>query len=135
MSMTNYITDALLNYLFRGISYTPGSVVYVGLSTALIDETGVVSEPSEGGYVRQPITSGSSSWTAPGSVHYITNSTVIDFPESTASWGTIKAIFLADDAAIGGGNVLYFDNLDSFIPIGPSTKVTISAGKLKVEGN
>jgi len=133
MSMTNYITDALLNYLFRGISYTPGSVVYVGLSTALIDETGVVSEPSEGGYVRQPITSGSSSWTAPGSVHYITNSTVIDFPESTASWGTIKAIFLAN--ASTSGSVLYFDNLDSFIPVGPSTKVTISAGKLKVEGN
>jgi len=131
--MTNYITDALLNYLFRGISYTPGSVVYVGLSTALIDETGVVSEPSEGGYVRQPITSGSSSWTAPGSVHYITNSTVIDFPESTASWGTIKAIFLAN--ASTSGSVLYFDNLDSFIPVGPSTKVTISAGKLKVEGN
>lgn len=133
MSMTNYITDALLNYLFRGISYTPESVVYVGLSTALIDETGVVSEPSGGGYVRQPITSGSSSWTAPGSVHYITNSTVIDFPESTASWGTIKAIFLAN--ASTSGSVLYFDNLDSFIPVGPSTKVTISAGKLKVEGN
>jgi len=134
MSMTNYITDALLNYLFRGITYTPGSVVYVGLSTTLIDETGAVSEPSGGGYVRQPITSGSG-WNAPTGVHYITNSTVINFPESTASWGTIKAIFLADNAAIGGGNVLYFDNLDSFIPVGPSTKVTISAGKLKVEGN
>jgi len=133
MSMTNYITDALLNYLFRASSFTPASTFYVGLSTTLIDETGVVSEPSGGQYARQPITRASASWTDPGSVHYITNSTVINFPESTASWGTIKAIFLAD--ASTSGSVLYFDNLDSFIPVGPSTKVTISAGKLKVEGN
>ena len=133
MSMTNYITDALLNYLFRASSFTPASTFYVGLSTTLIDEAGVVSEPSGGAYARQPITRASASWTAPGSVHYITNSTVIDFPESTASWGTIKAIFLAN--ASTSGSVLYFDNLDSFIPVGPSTKVTISAGKLKVEGN
>jgi len=133
MSMTNYITDALLNYLFRASSFTPASTFYVGLSTTLIDETGAVSEPSGGAYTRQPITRASASWTAPGSVHYITNSTVIDFPESTASWGTIKAIFLAN--ASTSGSVLYFDNLDSFIPVGPSTKVTISAGKLKVEGN
>jgi len=132
MSMTNYITDALLNYLFRGITYTPGSVVYVGLSTTLIDETGAVSEPSGGGYVRQPITSGSG-WNAPTGVHYITNAVVVNFPESLTSWGTIKAIFLAN--ASTSGSVLYFDNLDSFIPVGPSTKVTISAGKLKVEGN
>lgn len=135
MSMTNYITDALLNYLFRASSFTPASTFYVGLSTTLIDETGAVSEPSGGAYARQSITRASASWTDPASVHYITNSTVINFPESTASWGTIKAIFLADNAAVGGGNVLYFDNLDSFIPVGPSTKVTISAGKLKVEGN
>jgi hypothetical protein len=131
--MTNNITDALLNYLFRGVSYTPGSVVYVGLSTALIDETGAVSEPSGGAYARQSITRASASWTDPASVHYITNSTAINFPESTASWGTIKAIFLA--SASTSGSILYFDNLDSFIPVGPSTKVTISAGKLKVEGN
>jgi hypothetical protein len=133
MSMTNYITDALLNYLFRASSFTPDSTFYVGLSTTLIDETGVVSEPSGGQYARQPITRASASWTDPASVHYITNSTVINFPESTASWGTIKAIFLAN--ASTSGSVLYFDNLDSFIPVGPSTKVTISAGKLKVEGN
>ncbi len=132
MSMTNNITDALLNYLFRGITYTPGSVVYVGLSTTLIDETGAVSEPSGGGYVRQPITSGSG-WNAPTGVHYITNAVVVNFPESLTSWGTIKAIFLA--SASTSGSILYFDNLDSFIPVGPSTKVTISAGKLKVKGN
>ena len=132
MSMTNKITDALLNYLFRGITYTPGSVVYVGLSTTLIDETGAVSEPSGAEYARQPIVSGSG-WSSPAGVHYITNAVVVNFPESTASWGTIKAIFLA--SASTSGSILYFDNLDSFIPVGPGTRVTISAGKLKVEGN
>jgi len=106
--MSNYMATAMLNMLFRGVSYTQPTI-YIGLATAAIAETdtgSTVSEPSGGAYARQAV----SGWIADDSNGQgVKNSATVTFAEESAASGgeDIYGVFAAD--ALTGGNILYYD--------------------------
>jgi hypothetical protein len=96
--MTNYLRDALLNAVYRGITYTSPTNVFLALWIGDPTATGIGgAEVSTAGtaYVRQQITFG-----APAG-NIIANSAQIDFPDATAAYGTVDYAQIMDLAALG----------------------------------
>lgn len=129
MNITNYERNRLVDHSFGGVSASPVANWYIGLSTTVIDETGnTVTEPSSGdGYARKAIPNDKSNWTTSAS-GVVTNASAIVLDESTASWGTIVSIFLAD--SLTGGNVCYFQTASPTFPVVASTEITFEAGTI-----
>lgn len=86
---------------------------YVGLSTSTPDESsGGVTEPSNGGYIRQTLTA--ATWTAatsgnPSSTSY---GGAISFPQATGGWGTVTHFLLYSVKTQATGLVQFWGTLD-----------------------
>ena len=99
-SFSDYLEDKVLKHVFTNTSYTPAATLYVGLFTAAPTDAGGGTEVSGGSYARQ-----SMAFTVSGSNPTLaTNSSAVEFPTATASWGTIVAAAVFD--ASTSGNML-----------------------------
>lgn len=104
MSLSNYAENLVLNWLLTSASATRPSSFYVALSTADPTEDGsAIAEPADT-YARQ-----SATFTVTG--NQAVNASNIEFPEATASWGTITHYALFDAAS--GGNMLMHGALNT----------------------
>lgn len=124
-AMSDYLENKLIDFVFRGQTYTPPTNTWIGLLTANTNlqdaNTGSnVVEVSGGGYARvaYPSTllnwSGTQSSTAntvsSGTTGTTYNLSPITFPSPVgADWGVIKAFGMFD--AVSGGNMLFYGNL------------------------
>jgi hypothetical protein len=97
--MSNFLENALINATLRATTYTSPATVYVSLWTTDPTDAGSGTEVSGGSYARTSVTFG-----APSN-GVTTNSAAVEFPQATASWGTV-AYFGINDASTGG-NLLY----------------------------
>jgi len=99
--MSNFLENALINATLRATTYTSPATVYVSLWTTDPTDAGSGTEVSTVGtsYARTAVTFG-----APSN-GVTTNSAAVEFPQATASWGTV-AYFGINDASTGG-NLLY----------------------------
>ena len=102
--MSNYLENALINGTLRGTTYTAPTTVYVALYTTDPTDADTGTEVSGGSYARQAVTFG-----APSNGVSV-NSAAVEFPQATASWGTIGWVGLRD--ASTGGNLLYHTAVD-----------------------
>jgi hypothetical protein len=82
------------------------------------------TEVSGNGYARQSVT-----FSAPSN-GATSNSSAVEFPQATGSWGTVAYIGLRD--ASSGGNLLYHTALDASKTIATGDVFRISAGSLTV---
>lgn len=121
---SNYLEDALINATLRNTSYTSPATVYVGLYTTDPTDANTGTEVSGGSYARTAVTFGAPS----GGV--TTNSAAVEFPQATASWGTIGWIGILD--ASTSGNLLYHTALDTSKTIDNGDIFKISTGSLSV---
>ena len=108
--------------------------MYFGLSTTLVttSSTGAtVSEPAGGSYVRKSFVNNDTNWdtSVAGTLH---NDVALTFIESTASWGIILSIFIADTGSTGTGNIWWFDTLSPSIIVGDNTILTWPIGSIIV---
>jgi hypothetical protein len=122
--MSNYLENALINATLRNTSYTSPSVVYVGLYTSDPTDADTGTEVTGGSYARQSVTFG-----APSN-GVSTNSAAIEFPQATATWGTVGWIGIED--AVSGGNLLYHTALDTSKTIENGDIFKIAIGSLSV---
>ena len=124
----DYLEDEILDHIFGKGAYTPPTI-YVALSTADPGDDGsTMAEPSAGAYARVQ-TSGSDWNTASGGA--TSNANAIEFPESTASWGTVTHFALYDAAT--DGNFLGYGTLTTARAITAAGIVArFSAGELDV---
>jgi hypothetical protein len=110
-SATTYTINNILNFAFGSKPYSPDNAgeIYFGLSTTLIDETGLatVTEPLVGSYARVAADNDKTTWTTSSAASGVDNSITIDFPASTASWGIVLSLFIADSGTTGAGNILW----------------------------
>ncbi len=113
----NFLGIALLNQVF-----TPPAQVWVALFTVTPTPSTSGTEVSGGGYGRQIVT-----FTSPAGGQ-TQNTADIFFPIATAPWGTIVAFALFD--ASGGGNMLYFGNLNTFRSIMTNDQLKFPSGQL-----
>lgn len=122
--MSNYLENALCDHIFRNISYTSPTTVYIALykSDPTDADTGI--EVEGGSYARQPVT-----FNAP-SDGTVTNSVDISFPVATADWGTITHVGLRDASV--AGNLLFYGPLTVSKTISAGDQFRILAGNLSV---
>lgn len=108
MAISYLQANKMLDRNFGNVADTVPTTLYLGLSTTAINPDGTgTTEPSGGGYSRIAVPNNKSTWSN-ASNGILNNLIELSFTESTASWGTISHVFLAD--AIGG-NPIYFDAL------------------------
>jgi len=119
--MSNYLENALINVTLRNTAYTTPTTVYLALYTSDPTDADTGTEVSGGSYARQSITFG-----APSN-GVSTNSAAIEFPQCTASWGTVTHVGIRD--ASTAGNLLYHTPLDASktIDSGDIFKIAISS--------
>ena len=91
-----------------------------------------MTEPSGGSYARSASYSNDGDgsplqWTV-SSGGSLSNTDAVSFTKSTASWGTIQAIFVAD--ASTNGNILWFANLSPVLAVPNNTTVTFDANSI-----
>ena len=122
--MSNYLENALINATLRNTSYTSPTTVYIGLYTSDPTDADTGTEVSGGSYARTAVTFG-----APSNGASL-NDAAVEFPQATASWGTVAYIGILD--ASTSGNLLYHTILDSSKTIETGDIFKISVGSLSV---
>ena len=124
-SMSNYLENALLNAVLRGVAYTSPAKVYLALYTSDPTDADTGTEVSGGSYARQEV-----AFSAPtdGSA---SNSAEIKFPVCTADWGTVTHVGVRD--ASPGGNLLYHAAADPAKPYDAADQFVMGAGTLTLQ--
>jgi hypothetical protein len=119
-ALSNYLENKLIDWFFRGQSFTPPADQYFGLVTVQEDDTdGVGTEVTGGSYARVEVESSLANWAGTQSAGSTTassgtsgttsNNGAITFPAPTADWGSIVGVAVYD--AISSGNLLYWNPL------------------------
>lgn len=88
---TNAFEELIGDHLLRTATWSKPTTIYVGLFTTMPAEDGTGGvEVSGGSYARVQCGPGDSYWTGPtGGNGQYSNTDVIQFPEPSATWGTI----------------------------------------------
>jgi len=109
-AFSDYLENKILDHVLnngRALSFTPPSTLYIALFTSdggLEDNTeGSQEEVSGGAYARQAL-DGSANYFTVAAAGATSNYGDIDFPVSTADWGTITHMAIMD--GLTSGNVL-----------------------------
>mgnify|MGYP007090087146 CR=1 FL=1 len=121
---TNYLEDKLLDHVLRNVSYTSPTTSYVGLFTAAPTDTLSGTEVSGGSYARQVLS------VTTASEGIVTSSGDVNFPQATASWGTVSHVGVFD--ALSSGNLLMYTPLTTSKTIESGDILKISSGNLSV---
>lgn len=123
MSFSDYLETKVLDHVFGGTSYTAPATVYLALYTVAPTDTGGGTEVSGGSYARQ-----SCAFTVSGNL--ATNTSAVEWPAATASWGTVVAVGVFD--ASTSGNLMAYGNLTSSKAVGTGDVLRIPAGDLDI---
>jgi hypothetical protein len=126
MSFSNSFETTVLNWAFTTGSATRPTAWYIALFTTDPGEASGGTEVSGGGYVRQ-----SATFTVAGDT--ATNSAAIEYPEATASYGTVTHIAIMD--ASTGGNQIAYAALSASKAIDTGDILRIPAGDLDITLN
>lgn len=120
------LSNSILNAVLRNVAYSSPAAVFAALYTVAPTPTTSGTEVVTAGgtlYDRMPATFSAA---AAGSS---SNSGALTFPVAGASWGTVVAAAITDNATVGAGNVLYFGNLavSKVVGIGDQLNFAIAA--------
>ena len=121
---SNYSENLVINVLLRAASHTGAAAVYVGLYTSDPTDGNTGTEVSGGSYARTAVVFG-----AP-SAGISTNSSAVEFPQATASWGTVGWVGVLD--ASTGGNLICHSPLDVAKTIDTGDIFKIATGNLSI---
>ena len=122
-SFSDYLENKVLAHVFGGSAYTAPTTIYVGLFTADPGESGSSNEVSGNGYLRQ-----SMAFTVSGSA--AANTSAVEFPTATGSWGTVTHTALYD--ASTSGNMLAVGQLSASKSIGTNDVFRFNAGDFDI---
>jgi hypothetical protein len=119
-AMSDYLENKLIDHVFRGVSYTAPTGLYVALFTAAPSDSGGGTEVSGGSYARVNLAPSTANWASTGGATTTTNpsagtsgttsnNSAITFAAPTANWGVITSVGVFD--ASTSGNLLFYTNL------------------------
>ena len=127
MYATNYFENAMLN-LMRGTSITAPATMYLALFLSNPGDDGTSgTEITYSGYERKAITF--STPAASGSGLVTQNTTMISFPESSTSAGTVTYVAVYDDQS--AGNMWLYGQLDTPLTVQTGVSPVFQAGTVK----
>jgi hypothetical protein len=122
-SFSDYLENKVLAHVFGGTAYTAPSTLYLALYTVAPDDTGGGTEVSGGSYARQTC-----AFTVSGNL--ATNTSAVEWPTASGSWGTVVAVGVFD--ALTTGNLLAYGNLTASKTISTGDVFRIPAGDLDI---
>lgn len=124
--LSNYGENLVLTWLLTTSSATRPTTWYVALYTVAPGEGTSGTEVSGGSYARQAVT-----FTVSGtSPTQAANSSAVEFPAATASWGTVVAAAIVD--ASSAGNIIAFADLTASKTIDSGDVLRFNASTLVV---
>jgi len=142
-AMSNYLENKLLDHVFRGVTYTPPSTIYIALFTATPDDTGGGTEVSGNAYARVALNPSTTNWAATngattttnpssGTSGTTSNNSAITFPTATPSnWGTVVAVGIFD--ASTSGNLLFWGPLSASQVVNAGSTFSFAISQLGVQ--
>lgn len=138
-NMTDYLENKLIDFLFRGASFTPPANLYIALYTVAPSDTGGGTEVTGGNYARQQLNPGASNWystqsdttsTSTGTGGTTGNASTIAW--NSVTWtGTVVAVGICD--ALSGGNLLFYKTLTSSKTIASGDSISFATNSLTVQ--
>lgn len=123
MSFSNTYETTILQWTLTNASVTRPTEWYIGLFTAAPGEAGGGTEVSGGSYARQAVT-----FTVTGNT--ASNSSTVNFPVATASWGVITHLAIFD--ASTGGNQIAYNAVEAPKTITTGDVLSVQTGDLDV---
>jgi hypothetical protein len=123
-AMSDYLENEILDHILRNAAYTPASTVYIGLSTGSFADGNSGTELSGSAYARQSIAFDAASG---GTTD---NTSAIDFPTATGSWGAVSHWGLFDAAT--SGNLLIHGAFSASKTVASGDILRIAAGELDI---
>ena len=123
-AMSDYLENEILDHILRNAAYTPASTVYIGLSTGSFADGNSGTELTGNSYARQSIAFDASSG---GTTD---NTSAIDFPTATGSWGAVSHWGLFDAAT--SGNLLIHGAFSASKAVASGDILRIAAGELDI---
>ena len=123
-AMSDYLENEILDHILRNAAYTPASTVYIGLSTGSFADGNSGTELSGSAYARQSIAFDAASG---GTTD---NTSAIDFPTATGSWGAVSHWGLFDAAT--SGNLLIHGAFSAGKAVASGDILRIAAGELDI---
>ena len=122
-AFSNYLENKILLHVLSNTAYTSPTTVYLGLHTADPTDAGTGTEVSGGSYARQSFASTISGNAA-------SNTSAIEFPTATATWGTVGWVAVWDN--LTSGNLLFHGALTSSKTIASGDVFRVPAGDLDI---
>ena len=122
-AFSNYLENKILLHVLSNTAYTSPTTVYLGLHTADPTDAGSGTEVSGGSYARQSFASTISGNAA-------SNTSAIEFPTATGSWGTVGWVAVWDN--LTGGNLLVHGALTASKTIASGDVFRVPAGDLDI---
>ncbi len=122
--MSDYLELKFLDHFTGTASTSAPSAVYLGLSTASLNDDNSGTELSGSGYTRKVITFASAS---SGS---IANNSAVEFPTATGSWGDISHFGIYD--ASSSGNLLFHGAFSASKTIASGDILKVASGSLTI---
>ena len=119
-SMSDYLENKLIDFIFRGQPYTPPSTMYVGLLNTAPSDAGGGTEVSGSNYSRVAVASTLANWSgtqgagsttvSTGNTATTSNNVAIVFPVPSANWSdsTTSTRYVGLFDAPTGGNLLFY---------------------------
>jgi hypothetical protein len=123
MSFSNTFETTVLTWAFSTSSATRPTAWHLALYTAAPDDTGGGTEVSGSGYARQSVTFTISGNTA-------SNTSALEFPTATGSYGTVTHVGVFDAAS--GGNLIAYAALTTSKAIDTGDVLRVPAGDLDI---
>tara|TARA_B100000900_G_C20496086_1_gene681668 strand:+ start:562 stop:948 length:387 start_codon:yes stop_codon:yes gene_type:complete len=123
-AMSDYLELKFLDHFTGTASTSAPSAVYLGLSTASLNDDNSGTELSGSGYTRKAITFASAS---SGS---IANNSAVEFPTATGSWGTVSHFGIYD--ASSSGNLLFHGAFSASKAIASGDILKVASGSLTI---
>ncbi len=122
-AFSNYLENKILLHVLSNTAYTSPAAVYLGLHTADPTDAGTGTEVSGNAYARQSFASTISGNAA-------SNTSAIEFPTATGSWGTIGWVSVWD--SLTTGNMLFHGALTASKTIASGDVFRVPAGDLDI---
>jgi len=141
-NMSDYLENKLVDFLFRGGSFTPPATLYVALCTSSVSDSSTgstISEVSGGNYARVAITSNTTNWYTTNGNNNATSSGTNGTTgnATTISWNSVTWTATVTDIAIcdasTGGNVLFFGTLAASKAVASGDSISFAANSLTLQ--
>jgi hypothetical protein len=135
-NMHNFLENKLLNYIFRGQSWSPPGSLYIALCEDEVqDDTEMADlpEPDSAEYERKEITRAVGKWTDPEQNDGII-SNVEEIKWENVQWeATIKSIAIVTSGTKGQGDILFWGDLTKEKVVTQDDSISFAANSLSVQ--